>query len=101
MSRRKLARELGISRSALYYQPVMPTKDWLLKCEIEKVLREHPSYGYRRVALHLQINKKRTQSVKTPKLRTLSLHWLIDVFVQIRQEAFSGQNGFLYGCRYG
>ena len=63
MSKRRLAQELGISRSALYYQPVMPTKDWLLKCEIEKVLREHPSYGYRRVALHLQINKKRTQRV--------------------------------------
>lgn len=40
-----------------------PGKDWQLKCEIEKVLREHPSYGHRRLALHLCVNKKRTLRV--------------------------------------
>jgi transposase InsO family protein len=54
-----LARELGVSRSSLYYKPKKPDKDWLLKCEIEKVLRVYPSYGHKRLAIHLKINKKR------------------------------------------
>lgn len=58
-----LARELGVSRSALYYKAKKPDKDWQLKCEIEKVLRDFPSYGYRRLAIHLGINKKRAQRV--------------------------------------
>ena len=54
-----LAKELGVSRSLLYYQHKKPDKDWMLKCEIEKVLREYPSYGHKRLAIHLKINKKR------------------------------------------
>jgi len=54
-----LSRELGVSRSSLYYKPKKPEKDWELKCEIEKALREHPSYGHKRLAVHLKINKKR------------------------------------------
>jgi putative transposase len=57
------ARELGVSRSTLYYQPKKPDKDWQLKCRIEEVLREHPSYGSRRLALHLKLNRKRLQRV--------------------------------------
>lgn len=56
-----LARELGISRSTLYYHPLKPDKDWQLKCSIEEVLRVHPSYGHRRLAIHLQMNKKRVR----------------------------------------
>lgn len=58
-----LAKSLGISRSLLYYQPKKPPKDWRLKQEIEKVLREFPSYGHKRLAVHLKINKKRTLRV--------------------------------------
>ena len=54
-----LAKSLGISRSLLYYQPKKPPKDWQLKQNIEKVLREEPSYGHKRIALRLKINKKR------------------------------------------
>jgi putative transposase len=57
------AREFGFSRSTLYYQPKKPDKDWALKCRIEEVLREHPSYGSRRVALHLSLNRKRVKRV--------------------------------------
>lgn len=57
------ARELGISRSTLYYHQKRPDKDWRLKCLVEEVLREHPSYGHRRIALHLQLNKKRIRRV--------------------------------------
>ena len=61
--KRDLAEELGVSRSMLYYRPKQPAKDWALKCEIEKVLRVHPSYGHRRLALHLGVNKKRVLRV--------------------------------------
>lgn len=58
-----LARELGVSRSSLYYQAKKPEKDWQLKCEIEKVLRDFPAYGHKRLAIHLRINKKRARRV--------------------------------------
>ena len=57
------ARELGISRSSLYYKQKKPDKDWILKCEIETVLREHPSYGSPSIALHLKRNHKPVERV--------------------------------------
>jgi transposase InsO family protein len=57
------AKELGVSRQGLYYTPKKPPKDWELKCRIEEVLREHPSYGSRRVALHLHLNRKQVKRV--------------------------------------
>ncbi len=58
-----LAKTLGVSRSLLYYQPRLKEKDWKLKQEMEKVLREFPSYGHKRLAIHLKINKKRALRV--------------------------------------
>ena len=60
---RAKARLLGVSRSTLWYQKKRPDKDWVLKIRIEEALREFPSYGYRRVALHLKENKKKVQRV--------------------------------------
>lgn len=57
------ARELGVSRGTLYYREKKPDKDWALKVQIEEVLREHPSYGSRRIALHLRLNRKRVKRV--------------------------------------
>lgn len=62
-NKKDLARKLGVSRSSLYYVPKKPSKDWALKVEMEKVLREHPSYGHRRLALHLHVNRKRVLRV--------------------------------------
>lgn len=58
-----LAKRLGISISSLYYQPKQPKKDWHLKNQIEQVLSKHHSYGYRRIALELGLNKKQVQRV--------------------------------------
>lgn len=58
ISKTELAKLLGISRASLYYQAQQPAKDWHLKCRIEQVLRKLPSYGHRRIALHLGMNKK-------------------------------------------
>jgi transposase InsO family protein len=57
------ARELGKYRGVFYYKKKKPDKDWQMKCLIENVLREHPSYGHRRVALHLKMNKKKVRRV--------------------------------------
>lgn len=53
-----LARELGISRTALYYRPKRPTTDEELKNKIMAVMAEHPAYGHRRIAWTLGVNKK-------------------------------------------
>ncbi|MCX6765330.1 MAG: hypothetical protein NT148_02215 [Candidatus Nealsonbacteria bacterium] len=62
-SKSLMAKALGISRSSIYYKSKKFAKDWELKTEIEKALGRHPSYGYRRIALYLKINKKRAQRV--------------------------------------
>lgn len=58
-----LAKEMGVSRQSLYYRPSMPARDWELKCAIEETLRAFPSYGHKRLALQLRVNKKRIRRV--------------------------------------
>jgi len=60
-TKKALAGALAISRASLYYVSRQLPKDWDMKRRIEEVLSEHPSYGYRRVALDL-----------APKQKTLS-----------------------------
>lgn len=62
-NKKDLAMKLGVSRASLYYIPRKPSKDWALKCSMEEALRIHPSYGHRRLALHLRVNKKRALRV--------------------------------------
>jgi len=62
-SKRELAKQLGVSRSSLYYAAKQPAKDWSLKCRMEEVLREHPGYGHKRLAIALGVNRKRTLRV--------------------------------------
>lgn len=62
-SKKALAKELGISRQSLYYKPKLPEKDLKLKAKIEKVLDGNKAYGHRRIALALNINKKRARRV--------------------------------------
>lgn len=59
MTKKQLAAEFGVARSTLYYQPRLPTKDELLRQDILHTLALHPSYGHKRLALHLKVNKKR------------------------------------------
>lgn len=62
-NRRSQAEDLGISRSNLYYKPKQARKDWLTKVLIEECLKDNHSYGHKRLALHLKINKKRVLRV--------------------------------------
>lgn len=57
------AQAVGASRTHLYYRHKQPEKDWKLKQLIEEVMHEHPSYGHKRLALHLHIGKNRIRRV--------------------------------------
>jgi hypothetical protein len=63
ITKKEVARSLGIARSTLYYDSKLQKKDWDLKIRIEEVLHVHPAYGHKRLALALQINKKRIRRV--------------------------------------
>jgi len=54
---------LGISRPNLYYKSKQTSKDEATKIMIEEALRKHYSYGHKRLAGHLGINKKRVLRV--------------------------------------
>lgn len=54
---------LKFSRRSLYYESKQAIRDWKTKQMIEGALRIHPSYGHKRLALHLKINKKRVLRV--------------------------------------
>lgn len=58
-----IAKKLGVSRGMLYYKHKMPTNDEVLREQIERVLQDNPSYGHKRIALELKLNKKRVLRV--------------------------------------
>lgn len=63
LTKSELADLSGVSRQFLYYRHIQCEKDWNLKVKIEEVLHDFPSYGYRRVAKHLKMNRKPVQRV--------------------------------------
>jgi len=63
ISHKRLHDTLGVSRSSLYYKRKKPIEDWKIKQKIEVVLHEHPSYGHKRLALALHLNKKRVRRI--------------------------------------
>ena len=58
-SKTALAKEMGVARSSLYYEPKLPAKDLTLKKQIDNAWVEHPAYDAERLALCLKVNKKR------------------------------------------
>lgn len=54
---------LGYCRSTYYYHHKLKNKDEELKEKILEVLRLNPAYGHRRIALALDINRKRARRV--------------------------------------
>lgn len=59
LTKTEIAKSLGMSRAMLYYQPKRPAIDEEIKRQIESVLADQPSYGHKRLALALKLNKKR------------------------------------------
>lgn len=54
---------LNISRSSFYYHSILDQKDLTLKSKIENVLENNPSYGHKRIAMELKINKKKIRRI--------------------------------------
>lgn len=54
-----LAKKLGISRGMLYYQHKRPVVDEMIKEKVAVVMKDNKSYGHKRIALALKLNKKR------------------------------------------
>jgi len=83
----ELARQLGVSRQSLYYASKKEVVDWQTKTKIEETLRAHPSYGSRRIAIHLKLNRKGIQRV----MQIFGIHpyrrrgrkWLIKKRIQV------------------
>jgi transposase InsO family protein len=63
ISKIQLAKQLGISRSSLYYRPKRPAIDEEVRRQIESVLSDHPAYGHKRIAWALKLNRKRIRRV--------------------------------------
>jgi len=59
----QLAKDLGVSRSSLYYKSKRDQIDNEVKLQVESVLAEHPAYGHKRIAIELKLNKKRIRRV--------------------------------------
>jgi len=59
LNKTEFAKELGISRASLYYQPKRAGIDEEVKKQIESVMGDHPDYGHKRIAIDLKLNKKR------------------------------------------
>lgn len=54
-----LAKKMGISRGMLYYQHKKPRSDEMIKEKIVEVMKNNKSYGHKRIAMELKLNKKR------------------------------------------
>ena len=63
VNKTELAKQLGISRSSLYYQSKRPAIDEEVRRQIESVLSDHPAYGHKRIAWALKLNRKRIRRV--------------------------------------
>jgi DNA-binding XRE family transcriptional regulator len=72
INKSKVAKDLGISRSTIYYKSKQKKKDEATKIMLEEGLRKHPSYGPKRLARHLRINHKRA-SIHSSRLISVIL----------------------------
>src|SRR5262245_54803325 len=78
LSQRRVCKALGVARSLVRYQARLPGKDQGLVARMHELAKQHPRYGYRRVAALLRaegwrVNNKRVrrlwrqQGLKIPK----------------------------------
>ena len=54
----ELAYVLAVSKASLYYDSLLPEKDARLRDKVLEVINDNQTYGHKRVALELRINKK-------------------------------------------
>lgn len=63
ITKKELAKSLGVSRQSLYYKPIRESQDLITKATIELVMKEHKSYGHKRIAIELSMNKKKIRRI--------------------------------------
>lgn len=63
VNKTKLAKDLGVSRSSLYYKRKREEIDLELKRQIEAVMVDHKDYGHKRIALDLKMGHNRIRRV--------------------------------------
>ena len=63
INKTRLAKELGVSRSSLYYKRRRDEIDLELKRQIESVMVDRKDYGHKRIALHLKMGHNRIRRV--------------------------------------
>lgn len=63
VNKTKLAKELGIARSSIYYKRKREEIDLELKKQIEAVMVDHKDYGHKRIAMHLKMGHNRIRRV--------------------------------------
>ena len=63
VNKTKLAKELGVSRSSLYYERKREEIDLELKRQIEAVMVDHKDYGHKRIAIELKMGHNRIRRV--------------------------------------
>lgn len=59
INKKLIAEAMNINRKNIYNQSKKDIKDITVKADIEKTFESHPSYGHRRLALELKMNKKK------------------------------------------
>ena len=59
LNKTRLASKLGIARSTIYYRSRKRTPDETDRQLIEAVMEANPSYGHKRIAMALKMNKKK------------------------------------------
>lgn len=105
-----MALVLGISRKCEYYLPKQPLKDQQLADQIKSAHQHRPEYGQKRMALHLQVNHKRTERVMKlhqicPPRRRVKHHYCTQIasnhpytnLIQAIPQAMMGLN-YLWVC---
>ena len=63
LTKTEIAKSLGVSRQSLYYKPKKPDKDLETKKIILSVMSKHKSYGHKRIAMELSMNKKKVRRI--------------------------------------
>jgi len=63
VNKTRLAKDLGVSRSSLYYKKRREETDLELKRQIEAVMVDHKDYGHKRIALELKMGHNRIRRV--------------------------------------
>jgi len=111
VTKTQIARDLGVSRQSLYYKNKKEGRDQELKQQILDVLQSNPAYGYRRIALHLDINKKKAQRIMQkynirPYKREVRLRKRLDLrrepipYQNLIKDSFPIKKGVIYAADF-